>query len=265
MIKVKDIAAAIEAFAPRSLQESYDNAGMQVGDPDMKVSAVLLCLEVTPEIIEEARLRQCNLIVSHHPLLFSGLKQITGATPTQRMVMDALRYNIAIYSAHTNLDSAVDGVSFEIAHSLDMKNISILDPKPCLPDSGGECGLGVIGDIQPTPTLEFLRKVRDTFKVSPLRYSSRTPKIVIRKVAVCGGSGASLVKNAIAAGADVLLTGDIKYHDYTGYGHDILLADIGHYESELGCRKIFSSIIREAFPECVTFFSDTETNPIGYM
>lgn len=261
MIKVKEIAGAIEAFAPRSLQESYDNAGLQVGNPEMTVSAVLLCLDVTPEILEEARRRQCNMIVSHHPLLFSGLRHITGATATERIVMEALRDNIAIYAAHTNLDSAVEGVSYEIAHALGMKKVSVLEPKADAP----ECGLGVIGDISPTPTLEFLRKVRDTFNVSPLRYSARSSQIVIRKVAICGGSGASLIKKALAAGADVLLTGDLKYHDYTVYGDEILLADIGHYESELGSRKIFSRIIREAFPDCVTYFSESEASPVACM
>ena len=261
MIRVKDIAAAIEDFAPRSLQESYDNAGLQIGNPEMPVSAVMLCLDVTPEILEEARRSQCNMIVSHHPLLFSGLKQISGKTPVERIVIEAVRHDIAIYAAHTNLDSAYEGVSYEIAHSLGIGNLQVLEPKPEKP----EFGLGVIGDIRPTPTLEFLRHVKETFDVSPLRYSARTPKIVIRKVAVCGGAGASLIRKSIAEGADVLLTGDLKYHDYTGYGDTILLADIGHFESELCSRKIFSKIIREAFPDCVIYFSQTEENPIAYM
>lgn len=261
MIKVKDIASAIEDFAPKSLQESYDNAGLQVGDPDMAVSAVLLCLDVTPEILEEARRRQCNMIVSHHPLLFSGLKQITGATPVEKIVIKALADNIAIYSAHTNLDSAIEGVSYEIAHALKMKDIKVLDPKSDAP----MFGLGVTGSISPTPTLEFLRSVKQILNVSRLRYSVKSPHIVIRKVAVCGGSGASLIRNAIAEGADVILTGDLKYHDFTSYGDRIVLADIGHFESELGSRKIFSRIIREAFPECVTYFSETESSPIAYI
>ncbi len=260
-ITVRDIAEVIEAFAPGSLQESYDNTGLQVGDPSMPVSAVLLCLDVTPEILEEAKRRQCNLIISHHPLLFNGLKQLTGATTTERIVIDAIMSRIAIYSAHTNLDSAVEGVSYEIAHALDMQNIRVLEEKPDAPGYG----LGVTGDIKPTPTLEFLRKVKELFNVSPLRYSARSAQIVIRKVAVCGGAGASLIKQALSAHADVLLTGDLKYHDYTSYGDRILLADIGHYESELGCRKIFSRIIREAYPDCVIYFAESESNPIAYM
>lgn len=261
MIKVKDIAKAIEDFAPVSLQESYDNSGLQIGNPDMPVSAVLLCLDVTEEILEEARRRQCNMIVSHHPLLFSGLKQIVGNTPTQRIVINALRDNIAIYAAHTNLDSAYEGVSYEIAHTLNMSNL-----KPLLPNAHNpETGLGIIGDITPTPKLEFLRKVKESLNVANLKYSAKTPHIVIRRVALCGGSGSSMIKDALEAGADAILTGDLKYHDFTSYGFAILLADIGHYESELCTKRLFSRIIREALPECVTYFAESESNPIAYL
>lgn len=261
MLKVKDIASVIEEFAPVCLQESYDNTGLQVGDPEMPVSAILLCLDVTEEVLEEARRRQCNLIVSHHPLLFAGLKRVTGSTPTEKIVIEALRDNIAIYASHTNLDSAAEGVSFEIAHTLKMSNLKVLCPNPANPDTG----LGVVGDITPTPKLEFLRKVKDLFNVSHLRYSAQSRQIVIRKVALCGGSGASMIKDAIAAGADAMLTGDLKYHDFTSYGYKILLADIGHYESELCTRKILSRIIREAYPDCVIYFSESESNPVAYI
>lgn len=261
MIRVKDIANVIEEFAPKSLQESYDNSGLQIGDPEMPVSAVLLCLDVTEDILAEAIRRQCNMIVSHHPLLFSGLKQITGETPTQRIVIEALRRNIAIYASHTNLDSALEGVSYEIAHSLNMFNLKVLCPN----SFDQATGLGIIGDITPTPKLEFLRKTKEILNVAHLKYSAQSPHIVIRKVALCGGSGASMIRNAIAAGADALLTGDLKYHDFTSYGYTLLLADIGHYESEICTKKLFSKIIREALPDCVTYFAESESNPVAYV
>lgn len=261
MLKVKDIAAAIEDFAPKSLQESYDNAGLQVGDPEMEVSAALLCLDVTEDVLNEALVRHCNMIVSHHPLLFKGLKEVTGKTATERIVIRAIIEKIAIYSADTNLDSAWEGVSHEMAHIIGMKNIKVLEPH----DSECRYGLGVIGDVKPTPKLESLRNIKEEFKVKSLKYSSQNPQLVIRKVAVCGGSGASLIKDAIAAGADIIVTGDVKYHDFTTYGLDILIADIGHYESELCTKDIFSRIIRERYPDFVTYFSETETNPISYM
>ncbi len=258
MVKVKDIAWAIEQFAPRSLQEDYDNAGLQVGDPEMEVSAALLCLDVTEDILREALHRRCNMIISHHPLLFRGLKQITGATAIERIVIDAIRNNIAIYSAHTNLDSAWDGVSHEMAHALDLTDIKVLEPH----DSEGRSGLGVIGNIKPTPKIEFLRRIKETFKVKDLRYSSQSPQLVVKKVAVCGGAGASLIKESIDKGADIIVTGDVKYHDFTNFGLDIIIADVGHYESELCSKEIFSRIIRENFPDFVTYFSECETNPV---
>ena len=262
MLKVKDIAKAIEDFAPLSLKEDWDNPGLQVGDREMAVTGVLLCLDVTEEILREALKRDCNMIVSHHPLLFGGLKRLTGATPTERIVAGALRDGIAVYSAHTNLDSTFEGVSYEMAHMLGMKDCRPLEPG----HSGNDKeGLGIVGTVSPTPKLEFLRKVKDTFEVKDLRYSAQTPGIVVRKVALCGGSGGSLIKRALASGSDVYICGDLKYHDFTSYGSDILLADIGHFESELCSRKILSRAIRSAHPDCVIYFSDCERNPICIM
>ena len=262
MLTVKDIAGAIEAFAPRSLQENYDNAGLQVGNPDMPVSAVLLCLDVTENVLREAAKRECNMIVSHHPLIFKGLKSLTGADATQRIVMEALRLGIAIYSAHTNLDSVAEGVSYEMAHSLSLRDLQILAPKENNPDAG----LGVVGNTpSPIPSLEFLRKVKETFNVSDLRYSAQSPHYVVRRVALCGGSGSAFIKDAINADADIYISGDIRYHDFTTYGLDIIIADIGHYESELCSRRILSKIIRESFPECLAFFSESESNPVKTM
>lgn len=257
-VKVKDIAEAIEAFAPRALQESYDNAGLQVGDPEMQVQSVLVCLDVTEDVIKEAVDKECNLIVSHHPVLFSGLKQITGATVTQRIVIEAIRNDIAIYSAHTNLDSTFGGVSYELAHELGLKDIRVLEPK----DEDKKTGLGVVGNIKALPKLEFMRKVRDEFGLKSLRYSDVPGKLVVRRVAVCGGSGASLIKAAIASGADAYVTGDIKYHDFTSWGSDIMLADIGHYESELCAEKILTRVIRNRYPDIPVIFSELETSPI---
>lgn len=261
MTKVKDIAEAIEVFAPKELQESYDNAGLQVGDPESEVSGILLCLDVTEEILKEAEERECNLIVSHHPLIFKGIKSLTGENTVQRIVIEALKKGISVYSAHTNLDSAWDGVSHEIARRLDVKNLEVLEAHP----DDHTVGLGVVGNIKPLPKIEFLRKIKDTFKVAALRYSAQSPSVVVRRVAVCGGAGASLISKAIKAKADILVTGDVKYHDFTSFGDEIIIADIGHYESELCSREILSRIIREKFPELTTYFSDSESNPIKIL
>lgn len=261
MIRVKDIAATIESFAPIELQEGYDNAGLQVGNPEMPVSGALLCLDVTEEVMAEAKARSCNLIISHHPLFFKNIRQLTGANPTQRIAADAIINGIAIYSAHTNLDSAWDGVSHEIANEIGLKELKVLDPR----GNSAREGLGVIGDLTPTPALEFLRRLKDIFNVKSLRYTAQTSRLVVRKVAVCGGSGASLIGDAIRAGADAYVSGDLKYHDFTTHAPSIILADIGHYESELCSRKIFSRIIRERYPGMVVYFSEVEKNPIKYL
>lgn len=261
MPKVKEIATVIEEFAPKSLQEPYDNAGLQVGNPDMDVTGALLCLDVTEEILQEAKARECNLIISHHPLLFQGLKHISGGTYIERIVISAIRDNIAIYSAHTNLDSARYGVSYQLAHELDLEDVEVLSPK----GDDRSTGLGVIGNIKPTPKMEFLRKVRDKFDVRHIRFSAQSPRIVIRRVAICGGAGAEFIPLALSRGADCYVTGDVKYHDFTGWGSDMLIADIGHFESELCARKIFARILSKRFPDFVTYTAESEKNPIGYL
>ncbi|MDE6027720.1 MAG: Nif3-like dinuclear metal center hexameric protein [Muribaculaceae bacterium] len=261
MTKVRDIAKIIENFAPLPLQEDYDNAGLQVGDPEMEVSAVLLCLDVTEEILQEAVERSCNMIISHHPLIFKGLKSVTGSNPIQRIVIEAIRNNVAIYAAHTNLDSAQEGVSHEIGHIMGLTDMTVLDPKP----GDASVGIGVIGNMKPTPKIEFLRRLKERFNVKALRYSAHSPRLVIKRPAVCGGSGAYLIRKAIEEGADAIVTGDVKYHDFTSFGEEILIADIGHYESEMCSRKIFSRIIRDAFPQAVVYFSEKESCPIATL
>lgn len=261
MRTVGEIASAIEEFAPRHLQESYDNVGLQVGDPEMQVSGVLLCLDVTADILSEAIKRRCNLIVSHHPLLFGGMKHITSGDERGRVIMSAIRAGVAIYAAHTNLDRTLDGVSYEIARSLSLTDLSVL----CQDASDSGKGLGIIGTTTPKPALAFLRQVKETFGVECLRYSRNMPSLTVKRVAVCGGAGASLIRNAVERGADAIVTGDVKYHDFTAFAGRILIADIGHYESEICTKKIFARVLREKFPELVTYLAESELSPIACL
>lgn len=262
MPKVSDIANAIECFAPKSIQESYDNSGLQIGSPDDNVSAALICLDITEEVMEEARQRECNIIISHHPLLFHPLKSITGKTSTERIAATAIKRGTAIYSAHTNLDAAQDGVSYEIARLLNLQDLTPLAERA---DNAGQ-GLGILGHTpQPTPAIEFLRTLKKQFHCKALRYSVQSPHLVVRKVAVCGGSGADMIRTAINAGADIYITGDIKYHDFTTYAPHILLADIGHHESELCAKEIIWRILREKLPEFPAYFAESDKNPVGYL
>lgn len=261
MIKVKDICTAIEELAPKTLQESYDNSGLQIGNPEMNVSGILLCLDITEDVLAEAASRSCNMIVSHHPLLFNGLKKVCGDNSKERIVIEALASRTAIYAAHTNLDSAFGGVSYELGSMLGLSNMIPLERRA---DSEME-GLGVVGDLNPTPKLEFLRKVKETLGIKCLRYSGESPQIVIRKVALCGGSGASFIKEAMKHDADAYLTADLKYHDFTDYGEDILLADIGHFESEVCSENIIFRALRQKYPDCVIYFSEAQKNPVKTM
>ncbi|MCM1318981.1 MAG: Nif3-like dinuclear metal center hexameric protein [Muribaculaceae bacterium] len=261
MTTVADISSVIEEFAPRRLQEAYDNAGLQMGDPNQSVSGVLLCLDVNLDILHEAQKRGCNLIVSHHPLLFGGMKHITPCDERGRVIMEAIRSGIAIYAAHTNLDRTCEGVSYEIARSLQLTDMSVLSPD----HQDNNIGLGILGSVTPIPALAFLRHVKETFKVESLRYSRNMPKLTVRRVAVCGGAGASFIKDAVSQGADVIVTGDVKYHDFTNFAGQILIADIGHFESEVCTKKIFARILRDKFPDLTTYLSECEQSPIACM
>lgn len=261
MAKIADIISIIESFAPVRLQESYDNAGLQVGDREADVSAVLMCLDVTEEIVAEAVERGCGLIISHHPLLFGGIRQITADSGRGRIVIEAIKAGISIYSAHTNLDRAREGVSWEIARMLGLRQLEVLEKDNADP----EVGLGIVGNTDQMPALEFLRKVKDTFHVRCLRYSDNFPRLTVKRVAVCGGAGASLIREAAAAGADVIVTGDVKYHDFTTWASRILIADIGHYESEICTKQIFMRLLADRFPDLQLYTAESDTNPVNCL
>ncbi len=263
-MKISEITQAIEAFAPLSLQEDYDNAGIQVGNLNDEITGVLLCTDVREEIIDEAIERGANLIISHHPLIFHGLKKIAGNSYIERIVARAIKNDITIYAAHTNMDSAQGGVNFKIAQKLWLNNVQVLDPQPQQPGYEGTSGLGVIGDIPSTPAMQFLQHVKDTFEVSTLRYCGDTNRTVSR-IALCGGAGAFLVKKAVELEADLFITADMKYHDFFGLENRIIIADIGHYESEHFTKEIFYEIITKKNPTFAVDFAKNEKNQIKYL
>ena len=359
---IKEIATALEKFAPLPLQDGYDNAGLQVGLTDAEVTGVLLCLDVTEQIIDEAVASGCNFIVSHHPLLFRPIKKITGSNYVERCVIKALSNGIAIYSAHTNLDNAQGGVNHRIAQKLGLKNIRTLVPKEksllklvvyvpvahvdnvrkalfdagcgnignydccsyniegtgtfragteCNPFCGkiGEIhheheirietvmpsyiknrvirallevhpyeepaydifeienewssvGSGVIGELEePSDEKEFLLKIKNTFNTGCVKHTHLRGKQV-RRVALCGGAGASFASYALSAGADIYLTGEARYHELFDGTQQMLYAIIGHYESEQYTTEIFKEIITDNFPTLNVKISTICTNPI---
>ena len=254
--------SALERFAPLPLQESWDNAGLQVGLTETEVSGALLCLDVNEKIVDEAIQKGCNLIVSHHPLLFRGLKTISDLTDVQRTVMKAIVNHIAVISMHTNMDNAKDGVNFRIASKLGLQNIRFFVSKNV---DGIEAGSGVIGELaEPMAADDFVLKVKKAFQVECAMCNEllRRP---VRTVAICGGAGDFLLDDALKAGADAFITGEMHYHQYFGYEQQIQICVIGHYQSEQYTAEIFEVIIREACPGVKTIIAETNTNPILYL
>lgn len=261
-MKVKDIADAIESLAPLRYQEDYDNAGFQVGDPASELKGVLLCTDVTPAVLDEAIAHGYNMVISHHPLIFRGIKKLTGATAVERMVITAVKHDIAVYSAHTNMDNTPHaGVSFMMASKLGLTDVEVLDPRPDDPD---HCGSGVVGDIAATTARELIARVKQVFDVPVVRYSGNADTPVSR-VALCGGAGSFLIGKALSSGAQMFLTGDMKYHDFQGHESDIVLADMGHYESEQFTKEIFYQIIQQLNPPCPVAYARQERNQVNYL
>ncbi len=261
-MKIREIIGALEEFAPLSLQDSYDNAGLQIGlTEDADATGALLCLDVTEEVLDEALGRGCNMVVSHHPLLFRPCKSITGADYVERCVMKAIKNDIAIYSAHTNLDNAKDGVNYRMAGKLGLQNIEVLDPKQ---DADGT-GAGIIGQLPEVMEKEdFIAQVKEVFCADCVRYNSWSGERVSR-VALCGGAGAFLMSKAAKRGADVFITGEVGYHRFFGHEDELMLMEIGHYESEQYTLEILREIITKADPELPVFYTEVDTNPINYL
>ena len=364
-MKLKDLCSYLDSAVPLSFQEEYDNSGLQIGIPEKKISSALITLDITEEVIDEAVSRKCDIIISHHPLIFDGIKSITGRTYTEKIICKAVKHDIAIYSSHTNLDNFSNGVSRKMAEKLGLKEIRVLSPLKSsllklvvyVPESHLEkvreaifgAGAGVIGNydqcgfaasgtgcfrgnentrpfigekgeihfekeirfetvlfshlkekvikalllVHPYEEVaydifslenenaligsgcigefydgmnedNFLKLVSSTFGAKGVRYSRLSGKPV-KTVALCGGSGASLINTAITLGADAFVTADIKYHNFFNAENRILLVDTGHFESEKFAAEILYDLIIKKFPKFAVRFSETNTNPINYF
>ncbi|NJK86017.1 MAG: Nif3-like dinuclear metal center hexameric protein [Bacteroidales bacterium] len=361
---LKEIISVIESFAPLRYQESYDNSGLQVGDVNMDVRTALLSLDVTEEVIAEAIEKKADLIITHHPLLFTGLKKITGNSYIERCILQLVKNNIALYSAHTNLDSVVAGVNGKICEKLGVVNSKVLSPvegelrklvtfvpvdhiekvRSAIFDAGAgvigkyDCcsfniegtgtfkgsdetnpfvgergqlhfekevrietifpkaiqkkvlqsllkahpyeevaydiypldnafektGMGMIGSLpNPMNVIEFFNKVKELFGVKVIRHS-KIHREKIDRIAVCGGSGSFLISKAIHQGADVFLTGEIKYHQFFDAENKIILVDIGHFESEQFTLEIFYELLTKNLSKFAVHFSKINSNPVNY-
>jgi dinuclear metal center YbgI/SA1388 family protein len=364
-MKIQDITNIIENYAPLSYQESYDNSGLIVGNKNDEVTGVLISLDCIEDIIDEAIETECNLIISHHPIVFQGLKKLNGTNYIERTVIKAIKNNIAIYAAHTNLDNTYNGVSFKIAKKLGLTNVEVLAPKSSLLskivtycpvdnaqevrkamfDAGAgnvgnykECsfntegvgtfkgeagtnpyvgttgqfheeqelrietivpnykvnkvieslikahpyeevaydifelknknkkvGSGVIGELKIEENeLDFLKRLKIDLKTSCVKHTDLLNKKV-KKVAICGGSGSFLLDDAIASGAGVFITADYKYHQFFDAENKIVIADVGHYESEQFTNELIYEILIEKIPNFAVRLSKKNTNPVNYL
>ena len=257
--------SALEQFAPLPLQESWDNAGLQIGLTEAEVSGALLCLDVTEKVIDEAVRKGCNLVVSHHPLLFRGLKQISDANDVQRTVWKAIQKGICVVSMHTNLDNARGGVNFKIAERLGLTNVRFGATYNVPETEETQSGSWVMGELnEPMAADDFVLMVKQRMEAESAMCNEllRRP---IRKVAICGGAGDCFLDEAVKGGADAFLTGEMHYHVYFGHEQQLQICVIGHYESEHFTTELFRDIIQKACPGVRMEIAETNTNPIIYL
>lgn len=258
MIKASGIIAALEEFAPLNAKEEWDNTGLSVGDPEREINGVMLSLDCTQEVIDEAISCGTEMIVTHHPLIFSPLKLISTGEAVGRMILKAVKNDLVIYSAHTNMDKVTSGVSGMMADKLNLKDVELLSY-----ENESRFGLGVVGNLpEPADFKNLIKIIKEKFGVKVIRCSRNNGQI-IKRVALCGGSGSSLIHEAERAGADLYITSDISYHHFFRDGKAAIM-DIGHFESETGVLELMKSILNKKFPTFTVSIAKNNINPIQY-
>ena len=289
-MKLKEIKSFLEGMAPLAVQESWDNSGLQIGCSDKDIHKVMVCLDLTEAVLDEAEAIGADLVISHHPLIFKGLKSISGSTYQERCVRKAILSDIAVYSAHTSLDNILGGVNHKIASLLGLISLRWLDSgesaegcdekcggaaeKSCGEGAEGKCGgadavarasgSGLIGELkEPVAAAEFLHTVKTIFDVKALKHSPLPSTTTIRSVALCGGAGAFLLPQAVAKGADCFISGEFHYHDYFDPG--TLLIELGHYESEQFTQDLLKESLERTFPELEIVKTSVDTNPQEWL
>jgi dinuclear metal center YbgI/SA1388 family protein len=262
-MKIRDIVSLIEEFAPLGLQDSYDNSGLIVGCYDDEVHGVLLAVDVTEEVIAEALSEGCDLIITHHPIIFTPLKRLNSSTYVERCVEQAIRHGIALYACHTNLDSTREGMSWRVGHMIGLDSMRVLEPRPNNP----EVGYGVVGELaQEEDALVFMRRVAKLFGVGAVRHSEIPAEgFCVRRVAICTGAGRSLINDALLSEADVYITADLRYNDFMMGEKRMILMDIGHFESEFCAINIINDVISKKMCNFAVRKSVCSRNPIHYL
>jgi len=261
-VKIKAVLDALEQFAPLPLQEDWDNAGLQTGLTETEASGALLCLDVNERIVDEAIAKGCNVVVSHHPLIFRPLRQIAGRGDVQRTVAKAIRNDVAIISMHTNMDNARGGVNWQMAERMGLQHVRTLAGTDTPEERKAE---GALGELpEPMAAADFLQMLKKAFGVECLQANEllRRP---IRRVALCGGAGDFMLGDAVKAGADAFVTGEMHYHVFFDHEQELQIAVMGHYQSEQYTTEVFRRILGEQCPGLPLHVAETNTNPIVYV
>lgn len=262
---VKELSIYLEEMAPLSAQESYDNSGLLVGQFNETISGIMICLDCTEEVLNEALEMGCNTIVCHHPILFNPLKKLTYQNYTQRIIANALKNNLQIYAIHTNLDNyLIEGVNTKIANKLELQDLESLTPLSEKFDSKA-FGSGMIGNLKkPMRVEDFFEFLIQKMQTPLIRHTSMV-KEKIERVAICGGSGSFLLPRALDKKGDVFVTADFKYHQFFDADNEIIIADIGHYESEQYTIELLHEILSRKFNNFAVCSTKINTNPVQYF
>ena len=269
MYKVSEILSFITDVAPLHWQESYDNSGLIVGDPNSVVDKALLTIDVTEDVVDEAIENSYHLIISHHPLIFKGIKNILTDNTLGRIITKAISHDISIAAMHTNLDNSYFGVNRMLSEKIGLKNLQILRPSGVVSeqygDSAFQIGSGMIGEFEEKMSeLEFLKLIKEKLNVGALRHSELLGK-PIKKVALCGGSGAFMINDAKGCKVDAYLTADVKYHEFFDADNELIVVDAGHFETEQFTKQLIADIILKKNPKFAVRISSVKTNSVHYF
>jgi len=265
-MKLQTLIDFLHGIAPNEYQEEYDNSGLLVGNADEEIKGVLISLDVTEAVVEEAIQLGCNTIVSHHPIIFSGLKRIVDSNYIQRIVKKAIKNDINLFAIHTNLDNVYNnGVNTHIASLLGLQDVTILKAKPSVHYLDKEVGSGVIGYLESElDELSFLKLLKERMETQSIKYTDLLGKNV-KRVAICGGSGRFLLEDAKAQKADIFISSDFKYHEFFDADNQIVIADIGHFESEQFTIQMLYELLKENFNNFALHYTKINTNPVNYL
>ena len=263
---VADLKTTLETWAPPQAKLDYDNTGYQVGTPSKEVSKALICLDVTPEVIQEAVEIGAECIVSHHPILFKKPSEILTTTLQGELIHGLIEAGCSLITAHTNLDAAPGGVSFKLAEKLGLREVEFLRPFEA---AGQTVGFGAVGLLStPHTTADFSKHVAVSLGQPTLRtaggYATHQEGFRVERVAVCGGSGSSLLDEISWDGIDAFVTADVTYHRFFVEHPSLFLVDVGHYESEMMIIEAMREHLTTAHPSAQFFSTKIQTNPVTY-